>query len=198
MKTKKSILTILAVVIVLIISAEEKPKTNVQLLNANQLLVTVQTKNATQMEATINNENGTIVYYKKSKTPISSYHKIFDVKNLENGEYSMKLKVNNLMSERKLVIMDDKIYVSRPDDSTPPFFSFDGKNLVLSHLNFENEKYKLEIYGNEGLVYKTSVGNKTTINAGFNLSKMETGNYVVFLNSAKSDFNYRFDKLSCK
>ena len=60
MKTKKSLLSILALAIVFITSAVDKPKTNVQLLNSDQLLVTIQTENASKMEVTINNEKGNI------------------------------------------------------------------------------------------------------------------------------------------
>ncbi len=76
----------------------------------------------------------------------------------------------------------------------PPFFGFDGEQLVLTHLNFENEKYDLEIYDNQGLVYKASVGNNTPINAGFDLSKMNTGEYEVVLSSSNELFSYEFNK----
>ncbi len=196
MKTIRNLVTIFILGTATLASAVEKPNTNVQPLNSDQLLVAMQSGQESTMEVTIADKSQNIVYYKQSSKPISTYKKIFDVSYLDNGEYTIELKVNDLLSQRDLTIANNQIYVGKPDNARiiPPFFGFDGEQLVLTHLNFENEKYDLEIYDNQGLVYKASVGNDTPINAGFDLSKMNTGEYEVVLSSSNELFSYEFNK----
>jgi len=196
MKTIKSLATVVILGIATLASAVERPNTNVQPLNSDQLLVAMESGQESRMEVTIVDESENIVYYKQSSKPITTYKKIFDVSNLDNGEYTIELKVNDLLSERDMTIANNQILVGKPDNANliPPFFGFDGEQLVLTHLNFENEKYDLEIYDNTGLIYKASVGNDTPINAGFDLSKMNNGEYEVVLSSSNELFSYEFNK----
>jgi hypothetical protein len=194
MKTKKCIVTMLAIAIAIIASATEKPKTNVQSLNANQVLVTVEANRATEMEISILDETGSIVYYKKTRKPLTRINKIYDVENLGNGNYSLELKVGNLVSERELTVTNSKIIVSKPREFSIPYFAFNGENLIISYLNFDNEKFRLEVYNDRRLVYKTKIENETPLNKGFDFSKLEAGNYQVVLNSINKNFSYNFEK----
>lgn len=196
MKTIKSFITVLLLAAATIAMAVEKPKANVHPVNANQFLVAVETPQASEMEVTINDDLGAIVYYKQTNKPIASYKKIFDVKNLENGEYSIELKTNGLVSKRELVIDENNIFVGKADNAAleQPFFGLENETLVLTHLNFEKEKYRLSIFDDEGLVYESPVEAVTPINAGFDISKLKTGNYEVVLNSDSREFSYSFSR----
>ena len=196
MKTKTSILTIFAVALVFIATASDKPRTHVRSLNADQVLVTVQSEEASKMEVSIEDNNGNIVYYKRSKKPIDSYAKIFNVQQLEDGDYSLALTVNDRVIKRNLAIYNEKISVGEEQDLIPPFFTFDGEKLILAHLNFENENYVVEITGREGSIYKASVGNDTSVNAKYDLSRIRNGNYELILSSANNDYKYCFSKTS--
>lgn len=123
---------------------------NVQPLNADQVLVTIKSVEETKVEISIQNENGDIVYYKQSSKPFTSFNKIFDVKNLENGNYSMKFNLNDLVMERELAISSDKICIGKADEYIAPFFALNKNQLVISHLNFGKEKYSLKIYNENG------------------------------------------------
>ena len=75
-----------------------------------------------------------------------------------------------------------------------PYFIFDGKDLKFSYLNFNLEKFKMEIFNEDELVYKTKIGKDFPINSGYNLSKLEAGNYNVVLSSFNNRFVYQFEK----
>lgn len=194
MKTKKTLVTIFAVAVSVIAMATEKPKTNVHSLDDEKVLVTMQAEQASKMEVTIEDQYGNIVYYKQTKNPVSTYTKIFNLKELKKGNYMLTVKVNDLATTRELAVNGDRITVGKASESVAPFFTFVDNRLILAHLNFENENYRIEIYGNEGLVHKSTVGNNPTISARFDLSQVEDGQYQVFLNSANHDYNYRFVK----
>lgn len=194
MKTRKSLVTILAMAITLIASAVEKPKMNVQSLNSDQVLVTFLSEKATELEVSIYDNDGSIVYYKMSKKPIQSFNKIFDVKNLENGNYAMQVEINGLILKRVLEITTDKIYIGDPEKHSAPLFVQRDERLVISHLNFENKNYQLNIYDESGLVYKKKLANESPLHSGFDLSNLESGNYQVVLTSGTNTFNYSFKR----
>ncbi len=109
MKTIRNLVTIFILGTATLASAVEKPNTNVQPLNSDQLLVAMQSGQESTMEVTIADKSQNIVYYKQSSKPISTYKKIFDVSYLDNGEYTIELKVNDLLSQRDLTIANDRI-----------------------------------------------------------------------------------------
>jgi hypothetical protein len=194
MKTKKSLVTLLAVAIVTLASATDLSKMTVNPLNADQLIISVANDKEFSFEIGVYASNGDIVYYKQSDKPISTYQKIFDVKNLEDGKYKMILKVNDTSMEKNFIVSPSKIFMSESELSIDPYFIFDGNDLKFTYLNFKYENFKLEIYEGYDLIFKTKIGADFPINSGYNLSKLEAGNYKVVLSSYNKEFIYQFAK----
>ncbi len=194
MKTKRSLVTLLAVAIITLASAVEKPKMSVLPLNADQVIITATNNNVCNFEISILAKNGDIVYYKQSDKPISEYQKVFDIRNLENGKYIINLKVNGTNLKRDFTVTPKKIYIGESEMKFDPYFIFDGEDLKFSYLNFNLEKFKMEIFNEDELVYKTKIGKDFPINSGYNLSKLEAGNYKVVLSSFNNRFVYQFEK----
>lgn len=194
MKAKRSLATLLAVAIVTLASATDLSKMSVNPLNSDQLIISVVNDNVFNFEVSVHDKNGDIVYYKQSDKPISSYQKIFDVQNLEHGKYKMILKVNDTSMEKDFTITTNKILLGESELSIDPYFIFDGKDLKFSYLNFKNEKFKFEIYDENELIFKTKINADFPINSGYNLSKLEAGNYKAVLSSFNKEFIYNFEK----
>lgn len=194
MKTKRSLVIIIAVFAAVIVFATEKPKMNVQPLNADQVLVTVQAEKASNLEVSVFDKEGNIVYYKQSIKPVQKFNKIFDVESLDNGNYIMQLTANGVMLKRELEISKSKIKVGFSEEYATPYFTASTEVLTITHLNFDNKNYYLNIYDEKGLVYKSKVGNSSPLHSGFDLSELKSGNYTAVLNSGKSEFNYQFEK----
>lgn len=194
MKTKKILVTLVAVVIVAIASAIEKPTMIFESLSSDQAIFTVINQSEAYFEISILTENDEIVYYKQSDKPLANYQKIFDFKDLENGDYLFKLKVNNVSTGKKFRIRTNKIYMGESKEIIEPHFDFDGKDLKLSFLNTDKENFKIKIYNDYELIYHTKIGNEFALNAGYNLSKLDAGNYKVVLTSNEKEFVYRIEK----
>jgi len=194
MKTKRTLITVLAVVTAIVASATDLSKLMVSPLNANQLIVSVVNDNVSNFEISLFAQNGDLVYFKQSEKPISSYQKIFDVRNLENGKYRMTLKMEGASVEKDFTVTTNKIFLGKSELNIDPYFIFDGKDLKLSYLNFKNEKIKLEIYDENELIFKTKLGDDFSIHSGYNLSKLEAGNYKAVLSSFDKTFTYHFAK----
>ena len=194
MKTKRILATLFAVAIVTMASATDLSKMMVNPLNANQLIVSVVNDKVSNFEISVIAKNGDMVYFKQSDKPISSYQKIIDVQNLENGKYKMILKVNATSVEKDFSVTTNEIIIGESALKIDPYFIFDGKDLKFSYLNFKNEKFKFEIYDGNELIFKTKIGAGFPINSGYNLSKLEAGNYKAVLSSFNKEFTYHFEK----
>ena len=194
MKTLKLLFTATAVAVVAIATAVEKPRMNVVPVSADRALVSIQNENAAYFELSILAQNGDIVYYKQSTKPLTDYQKVFDFENLENGSYVMNLKVNDTQLSRNVEIFSKEILVGDSKLRFDPFFEYNNDVLKFSFLNFDKELYKISIIGDQGLVYKSKVGDDFALTSGYNLSALEKGNYRVVLSSWSNEYVYSLVK----
>lgn len=190
MKTIKFLSTVTAVAIVAIATAVEKPKMNVIPINADRAIVAITNENAAYFELSIESENGEMVYYKQSNKPLTDYKKIFDFADLEEGSYVMDLKVNDTKLTRDFEVSYRNINVGTSKMSFDPYFGFKDNVLKFSYLNFDEENLTMSIYNNEGIVYKSKLGNDFTILSGYNLSNLKEGEYKVVLSSLNNEYSY--------
>lgn len=194
MKTIKFLSTVLAVAIVAIATAVEKPKMNVVPLTADRAVVTIQNEAAAIFQLSIHAENGDLVYYKQSTSPLSNYQKVFDFKDLDNGSYTMKLKVNDTRVSKEFEVASSGISFGESKFRFDPYFSFNEDVLKLSFLNFDSEKYTLSIYNEAGLIYHSKLGNDFALTSGYDLSGLESGKYEVIMSSIGNEFSYDIEK----
>ena len=194
MKTIKLLFTITAAAIVAIATAVEKPKMNVVPLTAYRAIVSIVNEKAAYFELSIKAENGEVVYYKQSTKPLINYQKVFDFKELENGKYTMNLKINDTSLSRNIEIAYNNIYVGDAKLRFDPYFTFDNEILKFSYLNFDEEMFKLNIYDGSNLIYQSKLGRNVTITQGYDLSKLQAGNYRIELSSFNHKYEYSLVK----
>ncbi len=194
MKTIKLLFTATAVAIVAIATAVENPKMNVIPVTADRAIVSITNENAALFELSIHAENGDLVYYKQSAKPITDYQKTFDFENLENGNYVMNLKINDTKLSRNFAMHNSGISVGESKLRVDPFFTFDGKTLKFSYLNFDQENFRFNLYNKQELVYQTKVGKDFNLTSGFDLSKLDSGAYTVILSSYNNEYVYNLEK----
>lgn len=194
MKTIKFLSTVVAVSIVAIATAVEKPKMNVVPLTPDRAVVSIHNNEAAVFELSIVANNGDLVYYKQSAKPLNSYQKVYDFKELENGNYTLTLKVNDTRLSKEFEVATSGIYVGESKMRFDPYFAFSDDVLKLSYLNFDGENYALNIYDENGLVYKTKLGSDFNMVNGYDLSALASGSYNVVLSSANSEFTYSLVK----
>lgn len=195
MKTIKLFLTTTAVAMAVVIAAAvEKPKLNVVPLTAQKAIVSVSNENAAYFEVSVETYGGDLLYYKQSEKPLTEYQKIFDFDNLEEGDYVLNLKINDTKVSRDFEINKTGIELGNLKTYFDPYFNFKDGVLKFSYLNFEKENMKLKIYSDNELIYTSEVGNDFAISKGYDLSKLEKGNYRVKLTSMVNDFSYNIEK----
>jgi hypothetical protein len=194
MKTIRLLFTATAVAIAAIVTAVEKPKMDVIPLNANQAIVSITNENPALFEMSIETNNGDLVYYKQTTKISTEYKKTFDFANLQNGSYVLKLKVNDTRVYREFEVNNSEIVVGDSKMKFDPYFSFKNSELKFSYLNFDQENFNVSIYNGNGLLFNKKLGKDFAIQEGFNLSKLEKGNYTVVLSSLSNEYVYTLEK----
>ena len=194
MKTIRLLFTATAVAIAAIVTAVEKPKMEVIPLNANQAIVSITNENPALFEMSIETNNGDLVYYKQTTKISTEYKKTFDFANLQNGSYILKLKVNDTRVYREFEVNNNEIVVGDSKMKFDPYFSFKNNELKFSYLNFDQENFNVSIYNENELFFNKKLGKDFAIQEGFNLSKLEKGNYTVVLSSLRNEYVYTLEK----
>lgn len=194
MKTIRLLFTVTAVAIAAIVTAVEKPKMDVIPLNANQAIVSITNENPALFEMSIETNNGDLVYYKQTTKISTEYKKTFDFANLQNGSYVLKLKVNDTRVYREFEVNNSEIVVGDSKMKFDPYFSFKNNELKFSYLNFDQENFNVSIYNENELFFNKKLGKDFAIQEGFNLSKLEKGNYTVVLSSLSNEYVYTLEK----
>lgn len=194
MKTIKLLFTATVVAFVAIATAVERPQMNVIPLTTDRAVISITNETPAYFELSVKAANGELVYYKQSTKQLTDYKKIFDFENLKNGNYVLDLKVNDTKLSRNFEVASTGISVGDSKLTFDPYFDFQDNVLKFSYLNFDKENIKLNIYNENGLVYGTKLGKDLTISSGYDLSKLEAGNYKVVLSSYSEEFAYSLVK----
>ena len=194
MKTIKILTTVMALAIVAVATAVEKPKMNVVPLSEDRAVVSILNGAEALFELSIHAEDGELVYYKQATNPSNTYQKIFDFKNIEDGDYTMDLRVNDTRLMKDIAVSSNGIVVGESKMRIDPYFAFANGVLKLTYLNFDQESMNLNIYDNSGLVYESKLGKDFNIATGFDLSALKGGQYEVVLSSLNNDFSFSIEK----
>ncbi|MFV0590980.1 MAG: hypothetical protein ACK5M7_06315 [Draconibacterium sp.] len=194
MKTIKFLSTVLAVAIVAVATAVEKPKMNVVPLTPDRAVVSILNNKVAKFELSIVAENGDLVYYKQSAKPLNTYQKVFDFSQLANGKYSMNLKVNDTRLSKDFEVASNGISVGESKMRFDPYFAYADDVLKLSYLNFDGENMSLNIYDSNGLVYESKLGKEFNMVNGYDLSALARGKYQVVLSSLNNEYTYSIEK----
>jgi hypothetical protein len=194
MKTIKLAATMAFVALATLTNAVERPKLNVIPVNNDRAIVTVSNETAAYMELSILAANGDVVYYRQTSDPVTNYHKIYDFKNLAHGKYMLNLKVNDTNISNNFEVSTKGIKVGENKMTFDPWFAFSNNELKVSYLNFDQEKLYLYLYNDNGLVYHNRLGRDFSITKGYDLSKLEKGNYKAVLSSDTNEFTFHLSK----
>ena len=168
-------------------------KVNILPLTSERAVIAISNTDAANFKISIENVKGETVYYKETNADSKDYRKIFDFSNLDKGEYRLAVSVDGSTSERSFKIENKNIAVGKEKTVVEPFFAYKDGIFKLSYLNFEEESLSLNFYSDNDLVYTKKLGSDFNVIEGFNLSKLDRGNYSVVLSTDSKNFSYNVD-----
>ncbi len=168
-------------------------KVNILPLNAEKAVVAISNVEAANFRISIENNRGETVYFKETDADSKDYRKVFDFSNLEKGSYKLSVTTSGLTTERLFKIENKNISVGKEKSLIEPYFAFKNGILKMSYLNFPEEDLILNFYTDNNLVYSKTIGEKFNVIEGFDLSKLEKGNYSVVLSADSKSYTYNLD-----
>ena len=168
-------------------------KVNILPLTAEKAVVAISNTAASNFQISIENEKGEFVYFMETDADSKDFRKVFDFSNLEKGDYKLSVTVDEATTERSFKIDNTNIAVGKEKSILEPFFAYKDGVLKLSYLNFSEENLSLNFYDKNELVYSKELGKKFNVNEGFNLSKLEKGNYSIVLSTDDKNYSYKIN-----
>jgi len=171
----------------------ERPTLNVIPVSPDKVYVTLLNEKPARVEISVTASDGQLVYFKHLRGERQEYRKVFDLTPLENGQYSLAVRVNATTISRKLTVQKNQITVSAPLANLEPMFILNGRLLKLSYLNFEQENLSFGLYQEDEQIHNMSLGSNFVQNRGFDLVRLPAGHYLAILNANGEEFQYGFD-----
>ena len=193
MKTKKAILTVLALVFVCSVFASELPKMNVVSLSNSKVYVTASTNSQFPSEVTLYNPGGNVVYYKKSDAA-PEFRSVLNLSQLEDGMYTVCLKNGEVTTKRELEINKGCVCVKRLVKEMDPLFWRKGNKVYVTYLNCQKADVSVAIYRNNRLVQEEEMGSDFKLQRCFDLSQFAQGNFEFVLHGNSQNYNYRMSR----
>jgi hypothetical protein len=169
-------------------------KVNILPLTSEKAVVAISSLSNSDFSITVANENNNIVYYKENSEASVSYSKVFDFSNLEDGKYKLTVVANKLVTEREFQKHFGQIEVGEEFTSLEPYFTYKDGILKCTYLNFMKENLTLSFYDDNEKLYTKKIGRNFNVLEGFNLSKLDPGNYRAVLTAGNKTYSYEIEK----
>lgn len=145
---------------------------------------------------TVESENGDNLYYNQIMKSAENFSKIFDFSNLEEGEYTLKIKSKGETKVRHFNLIDGKIKVIYEDEKVEakPEFKI-VREKAYFHLPNSSEKYfTIRIVNSMGDELYSSREKNEMIKKVFDFSNVNDGDYQVLATSNQHNYTFNFNK----
>lgn len=142
----------------------------------------------------LTDKEGSLVYYNESFGPQLNFRKVYDFSNLSDGTYKISVVSEGLTTERMLYKNCKSMLVGEEYTAQKPYFVFKNGMLKVTYLNFMNSSVKMNLYRNDEMIYSKKIGTQFSVSKGFDLKKLEPGEYLVCLISGDEEFYYNLKK----
>jgi hypothetical protein len=191
--TKITVAVILVLVLVLKVSANETPVIKFVPFSAENAVISLEKEALTSGELTIEPATGGEVLYRENFSEGNSYSKMFGFKNLKDGDYKITVKDENGATSTFFTVKE-KRFVNNDTLEIKPFISVENDVVKISYLNHTLKNVEFTLENEEGIIYNKSLGNEFNISAGFDIRKLEKGDYAINISNGDKKYSYTFNK----
>lgn len=141
-------------------------------------------------EISISNSEGEMIFYHETEAEHTEYNRTLNFSKLEHGSYKMIVKIDGASTEQALTVGKTGIHVGNIVEKTEPIFSFKNNQLRVSHLNHNQDEMSLYVYQSGSLIWDKEMGNTFALTVGYDLSKLDRGNYQIVFSSGDETYEY--------
>ncbi|MBS2209986.1 hypothetical protein KEM09_01125 [Carboxylicivirga mesophila] len=168
-------------------------------LKTDYAVITARFDVADNYRVKIFNKSGEELYASSRISGAESFQKLFDLKSLADGEYTIELTSKKEKSSEKFTIENHSLVkvngASDDSEMLKAFFRVANDKLYVSHMNFNEEALSITIgdrFGTE--IYNSNLPTESTYSGMFDLTNLPSGAYMVSLTSGNKEYSYEFNK----
>jgi len=169
-------------------------RVNIAPKTEGKALMEISNNTEQKYEISLSNESGEVLYRHKTKGEHSKLNKVFDFSKSEFGVYKLKVKRDGESNEQLLTVTKSGVQVGETIKKTDPIFSYRDNLLILAFQNHNNEELTLNLYQKADLILSKKMKNTNSIKKGFDLSKLDRGDYSVVFSTEDEVYEYQFTR----
>jgi len=169
-------------------------RVNIAPKTEGKALMEISNNTEQKYEISLSNESGEVLYRHKTKGEQSKLNKVFDFSKSELGVYRLKVKLDGESNEQLLTVTKSGVQVGETIKKTDPIFSYRDNLLILAFQNHNNEELTFNLYQKADLILSKKMTNTNSIKKGFDLSKLDRGEYRVVFSTEDEVYEYQFTR----
>lgn len=174
--------------------AQQTTNVHVTSYGSEKIYVLMSSMIETPIDVKIYTEKGELAYSCNSKYKVKEYKKLFNLRNLKNGYYLVKVLVGNATYENQMLKTKGKMKLVERKVSFEPHFSFANNVVRLAYQNAEEEHVKVSIKKDGSVYHESELGNRPVLVAKYNLKELEKGVYEVSLSCNNQYYQYLVER----
>jgi hypothetical protein len=194
MKTGNLFLAFVVLLTATTVLATETPKTEVLSAQGDKILVNYQSDKPCLFEVSIQTSEGVILHEWKSENPDTTVKKLFNLKELEDGNYQFSLKSGVKSLNSVFSIDGETIEVGPMIELCEPYFNFRNNKLYVSFLNQSMKRVYLNVYKDGAHYTGFDLGKDFDVQKCIDFSMAKKGSYEIVLSESYKPHNYTVNK----
>ncbi len=130
-----------------------------------------------------------VIIYSEKVSEVDSYTKKFDLRNLPDGDYVLKVEDALKLTIFDFDIENSNVRIVERKENTKPVFKKVGQKVLLNLLNTDKEDVKITIYDSENrMVFNETVVDTFLIEKAFNFESAYEDTYTVIVKNGADTF----------
>ena len=127
-----------------------------------------------------------IIIFSEKVGDVASYSKKFDLKNLPDGDYVLKIEDTLKETIFEFGIDNSNVLIAERRENTKPIFKKNGQKVFLNLLNSDKEDVKITIYDSENrVVFDETVVDTLLVEKAYNFEKAYKDTYMVVVKNGE-------------
>jgi hypothetical protein len=174
--------------------ASENVKVGMLPMDDGKALLEVSHNSIQNFGISILNPMGETIYSHETKGESANFKQKYDFSRLEEGIYKVRVKIEGGSTEQMMTINKNGIQMGESIIKTDPFFSYKNDMLTLSYLNHNSNPMSVHLYEQGNLVWEQKLVDSFAVSKGFNLAKLNKGDYQVVFASGDEVYEYQLTR----
>ncbi|MFW6369588.1 MAG: hypothetical protein ACOC10_00105 [Bacteroidota bacterium] len=146
-----------------------------------------------RIRLSIQSLNGYSHLYSEEVSSVNGYSKLFDVRNLVDGEYKIVSDNGTKLFEQIIVVNRGRVEVSESKETFLPYFTKKDGQLLVTNLNLDGNDVKISFSDYYTTFFEDkNIDEEISLKRAYDLKKLRSGDYLVKLIAGERTYYYDF------